>query len=105
MSVLGPFKSAGQTSVVLTASGAAVSTGVLPGDGESILIYNATNATVFCDFASATLSAVSGSPYVVPAGGRMIVVAPRGVPMFASALATATPTGSVYFMRGDGSNY
>jgi hypothetical protein len=35
----------------------------------------------------------------------MLVTVGKGLPLFASAFPTATASGSVYFMRGDGSTY
>jgi hypothetical protein len=106
MSVFQPFKSAGQASVALTTAAVAVATAApIPGDGENVLIVNASGALVTCDFSTATLSATANSPYVVPIGERMLVTVGKGLPLFASAYPTATASGPVYFMRGDGSTY
>ena len=106
MAIQQPFKSAGQSSVALTTASASVATtSAIPGDGENILIVNATTVTVLCDFQSATLSASASSPYVVPPNSRMIVTVGRVGPLFGAAMPIATASASVYFMRGDGSTY
>ena len=101
-----PFKSAGQTSVALTTANASVATAnPIPGDGENILIVNATAVAVTCDFQTATLSATATSPYVVPPNSKALITVGRIGPLFGAAMPIATASGSVYFMRGDGSYY
>lgn len=105
MPIQQPFKSSGQASVALTTSAAEVA---IPGQGENVLIYNATAVAVACDFqAQAGGAATAASPYVVPAGGRMIVTIGQvaGVPLYGLAFPLGTAAASVYFMRGDGSTY
>ena len=106
MAIQQPFKSAGQTSVALTAANASVATAnPIPGDGENILIVNTTSVTVVCDFQTSTFSATVNSPYVVPPNSRMLVTVGRVGPLFGASMPIATASGSVYFMRGDGSYY
>lgn len=102
MSVSQPFKSAGQASVALTTASVAVA---IPGDGENILIVNATAVPVACDFQRATFVAVASSPYIVPANSQMLITIGRVGPVFGAALPIGTAAASVYFMRGDGSTY
>jgi len=104
MATAGPFKSSGQASVALATVSAATGAAI-PGDGESIVIVNAGSVTAFVDFSPATLTVTTSAPYVVPAGLRAIIPVQRGVPLFAAAISVAAATGSVYFMRGDGSIY
>jgi len=102
MAIQQPFKSAGQASVALTTASAAVA---IPGDGENILIVNATGVPVACDFQLVTLTAVATSPYLVPANSRMLVTIGRVGAVFGAAFPIGTAAASVYFMRGDGSTY
>lgn len=101
-----PFKSAGQASVALTTTLVSVATtAAIPGDGENILIVNATAAPVACDFQPATFSATAASPYIVPANSRMLVTVGRIGPLFAAAMPIGTAAASVFFLRGDGCFY
>jgi hypothetical protein len=106
MAIAQAFKSSGQASVALTTANASVATATaIPGDGENILIVNATAVAVTCDFQPVTLVATAASPYVVPAGARMMVTVGRIGPLFAAAMPLALAAGSVFFLRGDGSYY
>ncbi len=98
------FKSSGQASVALSGTGAVTTTAIIPGGGENILIVNATNALIACDFQTVTFAATAASPIIVPAGGRHLATIGPG-PVFGSAIGITTATGSVFFLRGDGSTY
>ena len=99
----GPFNAAGQTSVVVSTINVSVATSAaVPGDGETMLVFNGSNVTVTVALDVTAPTAAAGSPVVLGAGQRIALDVARGRPLFAAAMPVAAATGSVYFMRGDG---
>ena len=90
--------------MLATVGTAVTTTAVLPGGGDNVLIYNATSAPVACEFDAVSTSATASSPHVVPPGGRMLVTL-GSINLFASAVLLSAGSGTVFFMRGDGSTY
>ena len=106
MSIQQAFKSAGQASVALTTTLTSQATAAtIPGDGESLLVLNACAVPVTFDVGVAAPTATASSPYVVLAGGRLLISVPRGTALFAAAMPIGTASASVYFLRGDGTFY
>ena len=103
MSQQQPFKSAGQVSVALVVTLVSIATALpIPGDGENILIVNATAVPVAVSFDVTAPTATINSLYIVGSGGTLLVTVGRGFPLFGAAMPIGTAAASVYFMRGDG---
>ena len=108
MSMIQPFKAGGATTALaLTTTLTSVgSTAALDGDGENVMIVNATSVPVTVAFqpGSAPTATVTSS-YVVPASGRLLCTVGRIGPLWAAAMPIGAASASVYLTRGDGSTY
>ena len=103
MSQQQPFKSAGQVAVALTTTLVSVPTALpIPGDGENILIVNATAVPIAVSFDVSAPTASVNSLYILRAGADLLITVGRGFPLFGAAMPIGTAAASVYFMRGDG---
>jgi hypothetical protein len=95
-----PFRPAGTATLPASTTSASV---LLAGGGTTVLVYNATAATVFFRLgASASLSAAA-TDTPVPPGQRMLV---DGGPFVSyAAVVLSSGAGNVYFTLGDGDTY
>ncbi len=98
MSMIQPFKAGGATTAMaltttLTSVGSAAP---LDGDGENVLIVNATSVPVTVAFQPGSApTATASSSYVVPAGARMLCTVGRVGPLWAAAMPIGTASASV----------
>jgi hypothetical protein len=96
-----PFRVAATTSIAATTTSTAAP---LVGAGEAVLVYNATSAIAFIRFgADMTVSASPAIDLPVPPGARMLVHAGEFARTVACVLASGS--GTVYFIRGEGTVY
>jgi hypothetical protein len=94
-----PFQTATNASTVTIAATTTVATAALPGNGESVLVYNASAAIAFVRVGgSATVNDVP-----VPPGARMLMQCGAYASLVAVLLSTGT--GNVLFVRGSGTTY
>jgi hypothetical protein len=97
-----PFQTATNASTVTIAATTTVATAALPGNGESVLVYNASAAIAFVRVGgSATTATVNDVP--VPPGARMLMQCGAYASLVAVLLSTGT--GNVLFVRGSGTTY
>ncbi len=106
MAVQQGFRSTGLTLLALNGTTSVSTAAPLAGDGESVLIYNASSANPSIDSQPVAFNATqAGCNYMVPPGARMIITVPRGLALYASAVADAATTAKIAIMRGDGTSY
>ena len=104
MAQLQAFKSAGQAGVTFAASATQQNIS-LPEDGETVVIVNATGVAVFIDFGTTSAPTVTSTSaaYVAAANSQMMVQVGRIGTLTCGVTPSASATGTVYAMRGDGS--
>ncbi len=74
---------------------------LLPGGGDTLLIYNTNNGIAFVALGSTATTA----GYLVPAGGSRLLKCGPVATQVAVILATGSTSGPVYVSQGTGSNY
>lgn len=96
-----PFRVAATSAIAATTTPAAAA---LAGAGEAVLVYNAAAATAFIRFgADMTVTASPATDVPVPPGARMLIHAGDFARTVACVLASGS--GTVYFIRGEGTVY
>ena len=95
-----PFRPVGTASVAASGS---VATTALPRGGSTVLVFNAAASVVFIRFGTDSSVAAGTGDVPVPAGRRMLMDAGPFVTHASAVLASGS--GSVYFIRGDGTAY
>jgi hypothetical protein len=109
MSLNQPFKSAGLTTLQPTTLNVTVTSAApIPGDGENIVVINDTGASIYFDVSTNPAFGMTqaNANYVMGKNQRAIITVGRGIAYYVAVNPVTTIGGnSIYFMRGDGSNF
>jgi len=95
-----PFRVSGNATL---AAGTASANVPLTGNGEAVLVFNASAAVAFVRFGMDATVVAGPADTPVPAGARMLIHA-GSFALTAAALLSAG-SGTVFFTRGDGTTY
>lgn len=91
-------------STVTVAAGTTSANTLLPGNADSVLIYNGSSATAFVTFGvDLTVSPTSSSGFPIPPGGTQFLTC--GQIVASAAVILASGSGNVYLSRGNGGIY